>query len=322
MRAVQVLGFDGPAAVRCREVAEPVAGPRDVVIEVRAAGVAFPDVLHTRGLYQNRFEPPFTLGGEVAGIVRSAPASSALEPGDRVVALMQFGAFAEVVAVPVHLVLPLPDELGLAEGACLPVNYLTAHFTLHERGGLRPGETVLVHGASGGVGSATVQLAAAHGARVIAVTSTPEKGELARRLGADGVVDAADFRSRVAELTGGRGVDVLVDPVGGDRFTDSLRCLRPRGGRLLVVGFTAGEIPTVKVNRLLLTNTDVRGVGWGGPAFTEPGVVTGQWSDIVPRIRQGSVAPVVGATFSLDRVAEALAVVDERRALGKVVVQL
>lgn len=163
MRAVQVLGFDGPAAVRCREVAEPVAGPRDVVIEVRAAGVAFPDVLHTRGLYQNRFEPPFTLGGEVAGIIRSAPASSALEPGDRVVALMQFGAFAEVVAVPVHLVLPLPDELGFAEGACLPVNYLTAHFTLHERGGLRPGETVLVHGASGGVGSATVQLAAAHG---------------------------------------------------------------------------------------------------------------------------------------------------------------
>ncbi|WP_224390016.1 NADPH:quinone oxidoreductase family protein [Pseudonocardia sp. ICBG1293] len=322
MRAVQVLGFDGPAAVRCREVAEPVAGPHDVVIEVRAAGVAFPDVLHTRGLYQNRFEPPFTLGGEVAGVVRSAPASSALEPGDRVVALMQSGAYAEVVAVPTHLVLPLPDELDFAEGACLPVNYLTAHFTLHERGGLRPGETVLVHGASGGVGSATVQLAAAHGARVIAVTSTPEKADLARRLGADDVADVADFRSRVVELTGGRGVDVLVDPVGGDRFTDSLRCLRPRGGRLLVVGFTAGEIPTVKVNRLLLTNTDVRGVGWGAPAFAEPGVVTGQWSDIVPLIRQGAVAPVVGATFPLDRAAEALAVVDERRALGKVVVQL
>ncbi|MCE0764989.1 NADPH:quinone oxidoreductase family protein [Pseudonocardia kujensis] len=321
MRAVQVVGFHGPAAVRCRDVADPAAGPEDVVIEVRAAGVAFPDVLHTRGLYQHRVEPPFTLGGECAGIVRSAPPSSGLEPGDRVVALMRIGAFAELVAVPAHLVLSLPDVLGFAEGACLPTNYLTAHFALHERGGLQPGETVLVHGASGGVGSATVQLAAAHGARVIAVTSTPEKGELARKLGADQVVDAADFRSQVAELTSGRGVDVLVDPVGGNRFTDSLRCLHPRGGRLLVVGFTAGQIPTVKVNRLLLTNTDVRGVGWGGPAFTVPGFVAGQWADLVPQIRRGAVAPVVGGMFPLQQAADALAVVDERRALGKVVVQ-
>jgi NADPH:quinone reductase len=321
MRAAQVLDHDGPAGVRVREVAEPPGGPGEVVIEVHSAGVVFPDLLHTRGLYQERHEPPFTLGGECAGVVRAAPAGSRFVPGQRVVALMRIGAFAETVTVSEYLVQPLPDVLSFDEGACLPTNYLTAQFALHDRGGLAPGETVLVHGAAGGVGTAVIQLALAHGATVIAVTSTPDKAALARALGAHHAVDATSFRDRVAELTGGEGVDVVVDPVGGDRFTDSLRCLRHLGGRLLVVGFTAGTIPTVKVNRLLLTNTDVRGVGWARPAFDVPGFVTRQWAALVPHIDSGAVRPPVAERFALERVGEALAVVEERRVLGKVVLR-
>ncbi|GAA4700104.1 NADPH:quinone oxidoreductase family protein [Pseudonocardia yuanmonensis] len=321
MLAAQVLGYDGPSAVQVREVDDPVPGRRDVMVDVRAAGVVFPDLLHTRGLYQERHEPPFTLGGECAGIVRTAPAGSRFAPGDRVVGLLRIGAFAEVVAVPEDQVQPLPPAVAFEEGACLPVNYPTAHFALHDRGGLAGGETVLVHGAAGGVGTATIQLAVAHGARVIAVTSSPEKAELARKVGAHEVVDAVSFRAEVEELTGGTGVDVVVDPVGGDRFTDSLRCLRHLGGRLLVVGFTAGSIPTVKVNRLLLTNTDVRGVGWAKPAFAEPGFLTRQWNDLLPHLESGALAPPVAEVFPLDRVADALAVVDERRVLGKVVLR-
>jgi NADPH2:quinone reductase len=301
MRAVRVVGFEGPAAVVCQQVAVPEGGPDAVTVDVRAAGVAFPDVLHTRGAYQERYDPPFTLGGECSGVVRTAPASSPHRPGDRVAVLAPIGAFAEVVAAPPHLVLPLPDAVPFDEGACLPINYLTAHFALGERAGLRPGETVLVQGAAGGVGTATVQLAAALGARVIAVTSTPEKAALARKVGAHEVVD------------------VVVDPVGGDRFTDSLRSLRRRGGRLLVVGFTAGEIPTVKVNRLLLTNTDVRGVGWAKPAFAEPGFVAAQWRELLPHLRSRALAPPVSAAYPFERAAEALAVVDGRGVLGKVV---
>lgn len=321
MRAAQVLGFDGPSAVRVRDGPEPDVGPGEVVIDVRAAGVVFPDLLHTRGLYQEKHDPPFTLGGECAGVVRSAPEGSRFAPGDRVAALMRIGAFAEVVVVPEWLVQPLPDVLSDAEGACLPINYLTAQFALHDRGGLAPGETVLVQGAAGGVGTATIQLAVAAGARVIAVTSSPDKAELARKVGAHHVVDAASFRAEVLDATDGAGVDVVVDPVGGDRFTDSLRCLRPSSGRLLVVGFTAGAIPTVKVNRLLLSNTDVRGVGWAKPAFAEPGFVTRQWADLLPHITSGAVAPPVAEVFPLDRVVDALGVVDERRVLGKVVLR-
>ncbi|MEJ2864775.1 NADPH:quinone oxidoreductase family protein [Actinomycetospora flava] len=319
MRAVRVDGFDGPAGVVCAEVAAPEAGADEVLIEVRAAGVAYPDVLHTRGAYQERHDPPFVLGGECAGVVLAAPASSSHRPGDRVAAVLPIGAFAEVVAAPEHLVLPLPDSLSFDEGACLPINYLTVHFALGERGGLRPGETVLVQGAAGGIGTATIQLAAALGARVLAVTSTPEKAAFARKAGAHEVVDAAAFRAEVAELTGGRGVDVVVDPVGGDRFTDSLRCLRSRGGRLLVVGFTAGAIPTVTVNRLLLSNTDVRGVGWGMPAFAEPGFVAAQWRELTPHLRAGALSPPVSAVYPFARAADALAAVDGRRVLGKVV---
>jgi NADPH2:quinone reductase len=200
------------------------------------------------------------------------------------------------------------------------MNYLTAHFALLARGHLRKGQTVLVHGAAGGVGTACVQLAAALGARVVAVVSTEEKAEAARAVGAHETVLAEGFRDAVKELTSGAGVDLVVDPVGGDRFTDSLRSLAPEG-RLLVVGFTGGDIPTVRVNRLLLNNIDVVGVGWGAFALARPGYMAGQWAELEPHLRSGALDPLMSATFPLERAAEALARIDERQVTGKVVLE-
>jgi NADPH2:quinone reductase len=320
VRAVQVVRLDGPAAVEVRDVPEPERGPDQVLVDVRAAGVSFPDVLQTKGIYQYKPDLPFTLGSEVAGVVREAPDTSPLLPGDRVAAFPGTGAFAEVVAVHADHVLPLPDEVSFTAGAALPMNYLTAHFALLVRGHLRKGQTVLVHGAAGGVGTAVVQLATALGARVIAVVSTEAKAEVARTVGAADAVLVDGFRDAVKELTGGAGVDLVVDPVGGDRFTDSLRSLAPEG-RLLVIGFTAGDIPTVKVNRLLLNNIDVVGVGWGGYALGRPGYLAGQWTDLEPHLRSGALDPLISATLPLEKAAEALTRIDERQVTGKVVLE-
>nr|WP_222132127.1 NADPH:quinone oxidoreductase family protein [Pseudonocardia sp. C8] len=310
----------GPSSVRVGEVDPPVRGDSEVLIDVAAAGVNFPDVLLTKGLYQYKPEPPFTLGSECAGTVRQAAPDSRFAPGDRVVAFTMSGVFAEVVSVPEQMVLPLPDEVGFAAGACLPMNYLTAHFTLEVRGGLRAGETVLVQGAAGGIGTAVIQLATALGATAIAVTSTEAKAEVAKRAGAAHTVAADGFKDAVKEITGGAGVDMVVDPVGGDRFTDSLRCLAPLG-RLLVIGFTAGEIPTVKVNRLLLNNIDVRGVGWGAYALGRPDFLRSEWEALLPHLRSGALDPLISERFPLERAGDALARIDDRVVTGKVVLE-
>jgi NADPH:quinone reductase len=320
MRAVQVVDHGGPSAIRVAEVAAPEPGPGEVLIDVRAAGVVFPDVLRSRGQYQDHEPLPFVLGQEFAGTVRRAPAEAPVRAGDRVAAISVAGGFAEVAAVPAHLVFPLPDEVSFDEGAALPVNLLTAHFALHRRGRLERGETVLVHGAGGGLGSAAVALAALAGARVLAVVSSPEKAEVARAAGAHEVLDSADFRARAATAVGARGVDVVVDPVGGERTVDSLRCLAP-GGRLLALGFTAGTIPEIRVNRLLLSNTAVIGVGWGAVAFGEPGYAREQWDELVPHLRAGGLIPHVSAVLPLVDAAQALRAVDERRVPGKVVLR-
>jgi NADPH2:quinone reductase len=315
VRAVQVVRLDGPAAIEVRDVPEPVRGPDQVLVDVRAAGVNFPDVLQSKGLYQYKPELPFTLGSEVAGVVREAPDGSQLRVGDRVVAFTTTGAFGEVVAVSPDSVLPLPENVGFEAGAGLPMNYLTAQFALVVRGHLRPGHSVLVHGAAGGVGTACVQLATAWGATVIAVVSSDAKAEVARAAGAAHAVPVEGFRDAVKALGG---VDLVVDPVGGDRFTDSLRCLRPEG-RLLVIGFTAGDIPMVRVNRLLLNNLDVVGVGWGAYALSRPGYAASQWAELVPHLRTGALDPPIGGRFPLEKAAEALATIDERRVLGKII---
>jgi NADPH:quinone reductase len=321
MRAAQVVSPIGPTGVEIRDVPEPTPGPADVVIDVHSVGISFPDLLLSRGEYQLRPEPPFTLGVDVAGVVL-ASSGEGFAPGDRVAGVVPYGAAAERAVVPVVSAFRLPDGLGFDQGAALPLNYLTAQFALVTRAGLRPGETVLVHGAAGGVGTATLQVARGLGARTIAVVSTEEKAQVARRAGADETVPLGDFKEAALALTQGRGVDVVLDVVGGDVFTDSLRVLAPLG-RLLVVGFAAGQgIPEVRVNRLLLNNVDVRGVGWGAYAMARPGFMQKQWADLVPMIESGVVDPPIGATYPLEEFGRALQDLDDRRILGKAVVRV
>lgn len=322
MRAVQIAQLDGPAAARIVELDEP-AGDDAVVIDVHAAGVAFPDVLQSRGLYQYKAELPFVPGGEAAGVVRSAPAGAHVRAGDRVAALtMLNGAMAQVVALPTDRVFKLPDTVSFEAGAGLLFNDLTVLFALTTRGKLSAGDTVLVHGAAGGIGTSTLRLAGALGAsRVIAVVSTEAKAEVAQAAGATDTVLADGFRDTVSELTGGRGVDLVLDPVGGDRFTDSLRSLG-EGGRLVVVGFTGGAIPEVRVNRLLLNNIEVIGAGWGAYVLGKPDVNREIGERVGGLIEAGAVRPLIGARFPLGEAAAALKLIDERRATGKVVLEL
>jgi NADPH:quinone reductase len=321
MRSVQVVRLEGPSGVAVVEADEPTTGPGEVLVEVHAVGVAWPDLLLSRGEYQIKPEPPFQLGVDLAGTVAEAPAESGLAVGDRVACCLPYGGGADLVPVPVGSVFPLPDAIGFEKAAALPLNYLTAQFALETRAAVREGETVLVHGAAGGVGTACLQVAHGYGARTVAVVSTPEKAEFVTGLGADHVVLVDGFLGAVKELTDGRGVDVVVDVVGGDLMTDSLRALGPLG-RLLVVGFTAGRIPEVRVNRLLLNNIDVRGVGWGAFAMARPGFMRGQWDALLPMIEAGVVDPPVAKTYPVEEVARALEDLDQRRVLGKTVLTL
>jgi NADPH2:quinone reductase len=323
MRAVQVTRLDGPAALEINDVPEP--GPEgpfgpQVLVEVHAVGVSFPDLLLSKGEYQLKPELPFPLGVDIAGVVRSAPEDTGLVAGDRVAAVAAYGGAVDVAAIGADSVFRLPDRLSFEQGAALPMNYLTAQFALRERGGIREGETVLVHGAAGGVGTATIQVAKGYGARTIAVVSSDAKAEVATKAGADEVVRTDGFKDAVKELTMGAGVDIVLDVVGGDQFTDSLRCLAPQG-RLLVVGFAAGGIPEVKVNRLLLNNIDVRGVGWGAYAMARPGYLHQQWAELEPMFASGVVEPPIGAVYGIEEFGRALVDMEERRTLGKSVVR-
>ena len=325
MRAVQISDLSGPDAVGVVDVPEPtvhpLAGTPGVIIDVAAAGVSFPDVLQTRGLYQLKPDTPFVPGAEVAGVVVSAPEGSVFAPGDRVMAFTALGGMAERAVALDFLTFRLPEQLDFAQGAALPLNYHTACFALKRRGRLRAGETVLVHGAAGGVGTATLQVAKALGARTIAVVSSDEKEAVARAAGADEVVRSGEgWLDRVKEVGAG-GVDMVLDPVGGDRFLDSLRSLREEG-RLVVVGFTGGAIPEVRVNRLLLRNIDVVGAGWGAYAMGKPEYLHSVGETLEWMVRDGLVAPIIGARYPLDRVADALRLIEDRGATGKVVLDV
>ncbi|HET6832032.1 MAG TPA: NADPH:quinone oxidoreductase family protein [Solirubrobacterales bacterium] len=326
MRAIQIVDLSGPeTALAEADLPEPepshmLTPGSGVLVEVEAAGVSFPEVLQTRGEYQVKPPLPFVPGSEVAGRVRSAPEGSALSPGDRVAAFPMLGGFAEVAVSPEFLTFPLPDELDSRQGAALILNYHTAWFSLVIRGRLAADENVLVHGAAGGVGTASIQVAKALGARVIAVVSSEEKERVAREAGADEVVrSGGEWRKEAKELSGG-GVDLVLDPVGGDRFTDSLRSLA-EGGRLVVVGFTGGSIPEVKVNRLLLNNTEVIGAGWGAYVIGKPDTNREIGAELAKLIDAGAVRPLVGASFPLSAAgaSEALQLIDGRGATGKVV---
>jgi NADPH:quinone reductase len=317
MRAIQIVELSGPeSALKLVDIPEPSG--EGVVIDVKAAGVSFPEVLQTRGAYQLKPELPFVPGSEVGGIVRSAPDGANVKAGDRVAAFCMLGGFAEVTLAQPQFTFKLADRLDFAQGAGLILNYHTAYFSLRTRGRLKEGETVLVHGAAGGVGTASLQVANGLGARTIAVVSSDAKEQVARDAGADEVVRSdGPWKDEVKALGG---ADVIVDPVGGDRFTDSLRSLNT-DGRLVVVGFTGGSIPEVKVNRLLLNNLDVVGAGWGSYIGRRPEVVQEIGEALDALIASGHVAPVVGARLPLEQAADALQLIDGRGATGKVVLE-
>jgi NADPH2:quinone reductase len=326
MRALQITQLTGPdSALSLVEVPEPepshmLTPGAGVIIDVHCAGVSFPEVLQTRGEYQLKPELPFVPGSEVAGTVRSAPDGASVTPGDRVAAFCALGGFAETAVAPEFFTFALSPELDFAQGAGLILNYHTAYFSLALRGRLKEGETVLVHGAAGGVGTAALQVAKALGARTIAVVSSDAKAQVAERAGADHVLRAdGPWKDEAKALSGG-GVDVVLDPVGGDRFTDSLRSLR-EGGRVVVVGFTGGSIPEVKVNRLLLGNTEVVGAGWGAYVMGKPELNREIGVAVNRMVDEGFLRPVVGERFPFERAADALKAIDERRATGKVVLE-
>ena len=326
MRAIQITDLTGPRdALEIGELPDPepshiLTPGSGVVVDVHCAGVSFPEVLQTRGEYQVKPPLPFVPGSEVAGVVREASEGAAVAAGDRVAAFCMLGGFAEAAVAPTFFTFKLPDEFSFAEGAGLILNYHTAYFCLRTRGRLAEGETVLVHGAAGGVGVASIQVARGLGAKTIAVVSSDEKEAVAREAGADHVVrsDGA-WKDEAKELSGG-GVDVVLDPVGGDRFTDSLRSLG-EGGRLVVVGFTGGSIPEVKVNRLLLNNTEVVGAGWGAFVISKPEMNVEIAAELDKLAAAGFVKPIVGASFPPERAADALELIDGRKATGKVVLE-
>lgn len=327
MRAVQIVDLSGPeTATKLVELPEPEPSHmftpgRGVVIDVHAAGVSFPEVLQTRGEYQFKPPVPFVPGAEVAGTVKSAPDDAPVKPGDRVAALCMIGGFAEVAVAPEYMTFGLADSLDFAQGAALVLNYHTAYFGLHIRGRLKEGETVLVHGAAGGVGTAALQVAKGLGAETIAVVSSEEKEKVAKQAGADHVTRSdGPWKDEAKEASGG-GVDVVLDPVGGDRFTDSLRSLR-EGGRVVVIGFTGGSIPEVRVNRLLLNNTEVIGAGWGAYVMGKPDLNREVGAALDDLIERGFVRPIVGPRFPLERAADALMTIDSRAATGKVVLEV
>lgn len=324
MRAIQIVQETGPqTALQAVEMPEPdgTSAATGVVVEVHAAGVSFPELLQTRGLYQIKPPLPFVPGSEVAGIVRSAPQGHRLSQGDRVLAFCGLGGFSEIAIGLPHLSFALSPRLDFAQGAGLILNYHTAYFALAMRGRLRAGETILVQGAAGGVGTASIQVAKGLGARSIALVSSESKREVALAAGADEVVMAGEgWKEEVRKVSEG-GVHLVLDPVGGDRFLDSLRCLREEG-RHVVVGFTGGSIPELRVNRLLLNNIEVIGAGWGAYALSKPELGAQIQDALDQMIEREIVKPIVGARFPLAQAAQAVRLLEERKALGKVVLQV
>jgi NADPH:quinone reductase len=316
MFAHRIAGLTGPDDVQWTEVDEPAAD--GVVIDVVAAGVSFADLLQTTGAYQMKVPLPYTPGMDAAGIVRSAPSGTGLSAGQRVAVLLSYGCWQEVVCAPAAQVLPLPDGMSFEAGAAAPLNYLTGLFALVRRARAQAGETLLVHGAAGGVGTAALQLGRALGMRTIAVVSDEAKRSFAQECGAHHAVLSDGWLAAVRDLLGERAVDIVMDPVGGDRMTDSLRSLAPEG-RLLVLGFTAGEIPTVKVNRLLLGNTGVLGVASREFFEQQPATITELWARLIELWQTGALAEPPVRAYPFADARGALHAIAQRRANGKVV---
>lgn len=304
----------------CDDPAPPEAG---VVIEVKAAGLNFPDLLFIAGQYQVKAPLPFVPGMEACGTVVEAGAKSRHEVGDRVLASHLWGAFGQRMPVPDQGCFAIPEAMSDAHAAALLIIYQTGYFGLAYRAGLQPGETVLVHGGAGGVGTAAIQIAKALGATVIATAGSEEKLAICRQCGADHVINYrdSDFVSEVKKLTGSKGADVIFDPVGGDVFDKSTRCIA-FGGRILVIGFASGRIPEIRVNRVLLKNISIVGLNWGNYQFHAPARVRETHDRLCQMYVDGQIAPVVYREFDADALPDALAAIEKRASHGKVLLRL
>ncbi|GAA2438320.1 NADPH:quinone oxidoreductase family protein [Streptomyces macrosporus] len=329
MRAWRVHGNGEPReAMRLEEVPDPEPGPGRLLLRVRAANVNFPDALLCRGHYQVRPPLPFTPGVELCGEVLAAGEGTTTETGTRVIAQPELpdGAFAELVVVDETRCAPAPEALDDAEAAALHIGYQTGWFGLHRRARLQPGETLLVHAAAGGVGSAAVQLGKAAGATVVGVVGGPAKAATARELGCDTVIDrhAVDgvrgLAEAVKEATGGRGADVVYDPVGGDAYTASTKCVAFEG-RIVVVGFAGGTIPTPGLNHALVKNYSILGLHWGLYNTHDPAAVRACHEELTKLAARGAIKPLVSERVPLEAAADAVQRVADGTTTGRVVVR-
>ena len=320
MKAQMLTEETGPDGLALTDVDDPTPADGQLVIDIKSCGVCFPDLLMSQGKYQLRVPTPFTPGTEVAGVVASAPEGSTYSVGDRVLVMSVVGGFAEKVAVSPEQLLPIPDGLSFDEGAALGINFQTALFALKLRAQTAPGEVVAVRGSAGGVGVASILVAKAMGAKVIAVVHRTGQEGMLRALGADEVVQLADgWKDKVLELSDG-GVDVLIDPVGGEVFDEALRTVGP-DGRYVVIGFAAGGIPTVKLNRVLFRNISVVGAAWGEYIRTHPDVPGLLHDELVEMIEAG-MRPPVNHLYSLEDLPTALTDLAEGRVKGKAVIRV
>ncbi|MEA1605476.1 NADPH:quinone oxidoreductase family protein [Pseudomonas spirodelae] len=324
MKAVLCKAFGPAETLVLEEIASPEAKKNEVLLEVHAAGVNFPDTLIIEGKYQFKPPFPFSPGGEASGVVTAVGEKvSHLKVGDRVMALTGWGSFAEEVAVPGYNVMPIPASMDFASAAAFGMTYGTSMHALKQRANLQPGETLLVLGASGGVGLAAVEIGKAMGAKVIAAASSAEKLDVAKAAGADELINYSEsnLKDEVKRLTGGQGADVIYDPVGGDLFDAAIRSIA-WNGRLLVVGFASGRIPELPVNLALLKGAAVVGVFWGAFAQRQPQDNAANFQQLFAWHAEGKLKPLVSQTYPLAQAAEAIDMLGQRKAVGKVVVQV
>jgi len=321
VKAVLCKQYGPPETLVVEELPSPRAGPGEAVVSVKAASVNFPDVLIIQNKYQFKPPLPFSPGSELAGVVKEVGAGvSSVRPGDKVMAFTTYGAFAEEVKTEAARLLPIPDGMDFNSAAAFVLTYGTSDHALRDRGALRAGETLLVLGAAGGVGLAAIEIGKALGARVIACASSGEKLAVCREHGADATINyaAEDLRERIKSLTEGRGVEVIYDPVGGAYSEPAFRSIAWRG-RLLVVGFAAGEIPKLPLNLALLKGASVVGVFWGDFARREPKAFAGSIAQLGLWFREGKLHPHVSKIYPLEKAADALRLMAARQVKGKVV---
>jgi NADPH2:quinone reductase len=321
MKAVLCKAFGPPESLVIEEVESPVPGPGQVVVSVRAAGINFPDTLIIQDKYQFKPPLPFSPGSEVAGIVKEVGSRvESIKVGDRVIAFGTYGGYSEEFVADAEAILPIPDGVDFDVAASFTMIYGTDLHALKDRAGLQPGERLLVLGAAGGIGLAAVEIGRVMGAHVIAAASTEEKLSVCRQYGASDVINYSteDLRERIKQLTNGQGVDVVVDPVGGDYSEAALRGMA-WNGRFLVVGFTSGTIPRIPLNLPLLKGSSIVGVFWGSFVARDPGQSRANLSQLLGWLQEGKLKPRISARYPLERAADALNDVINRKVMGKVV---